>query len=119
LGAPLDEAFWLGVRGNITRFGDVGDMVQLINGPITPIVDEEDVAFIAAALASLPEAPLTADSWLAWTASLKEQTGRKGRGLFMPLRQVLTGQAHGPEMQQLLPLIGYDRVVARLTGETE
>jgi glutamyl-tRNA synthetase len=35
------------------------------------------------------------------------------------LRQVLTGQAHGPEMQQLLPLIGYDRVVARLTGETQ
>jgi glutamyl-tRNA synthetase len=116
LGAPEDEAFWLGVRGNLERFDEITDMVRLINGPVTPVVEDDDAAFIAAARDALPAAPLTADSWSAWTSALKQQTGRKGRGLFMPLRQALTGQAHGPEMQHLLPLIGYDRVMARLSG---
>ena len=35
----------------------------------------------------------------------------------MPLRLALTGQAHGPEMQHLLPLIGYDTAIARLQGQ--
>ncbi|NBR79174.1 MAG: glutamate--tRNA ligase, partial [Alphaproteobacteria bacterium] len=49
---------------------------------------------------------------------LKEQTGRKGRALFMPLRLALTGQAHGPEMQHMLALIGHARASARLAGQT-
>ena len=45
---------------------------------------------------------------------LKDKTDRKGKALFMPLRQALTGHDHGPEMKDLLPLIGHDRVVNRL-----
>ena len=116
LGAGEDEAFWLGVRGNLERFDEISDMLQLINGPITPVIEDEDSAFIATAREALPAAPLTAESWSSWTSALKQQTGRKGRALFMPLRQALTGQAHGPEMQHLLPLIGYDRAMARLSG---
>ncbi|MBE8191652.1 MAG: glutamate--tRNA ligase, partial [Alphaproteobacteria bacterium] len=62
-------------------------------------------------------APLTQSSWRDWTQALKEQTGRKGRDLFMPLRLALTGQAHGPEMKDLLPLIGYQKSVLRLEGK--
>ena len=119
LGAPEDEAFWLGVRGNLERFDEISDMLRLIHGPITPVIDDEDSAFVAAAREALPAAPLTAESWSSWTSELKQQTGRKGRALFMPLRQALTGQAHGPEMQHLLPLIGYDRAMARLSGSGE
>lgn len=119
LGAPEEEAFWLGVRGNLNRFNEISDMLRLINGPISPVIEAEDSAFIAAAREALPAAPLTADSWSSWTATLKQETGRKGRALFMPLRQALTGQAHGPEMQHLLPLIGYDRAMARLSGSGE
>ncbi len=32
-------------------------------------------------------------------------TGRKGKGLFMPLRKALTGQAHGPDMSDVMPLL--------------
>ena len=48
---------------------------------------------------------------------LQEETGRKGKDLFMPLRTTLTGRHEGPEMKVLLPLIGRERVVARLQGE--
>ncbi|MEC8643384.1 MAG: glutamate--tRNA ligase, partial [Pseudomonadota bacterium] len=53
-----------------------------------------------------------------WTKSVGAATGAKGRGLFMPIRLALTGQARGPEIAPLLPFIGRERIVARLRGET-
>ena len=54
--------------------------------------------------------------WSALTSTLKETTGRKGKPLFLPLRQALTGHDHGPEMAALLPLIGREAAVARLNA---
>ncbi len=45
---------------------------------------------------------------------VKQDTGAKGKALFMPLRVALTGEQHGPELPLLLPLIGEDRARARL-----
>jgi hypothetical protein len=47
---------------------------------------------------------------------VKGRTGAKGKALFMPLRRAITGRDHGPELAALLPLIGYDKVAARLSG---
>jgi len=114
IGAPARADFWEAMRGNIEKFADMQNIMALINGPITPVVDAEDGDFIAQARALLPDAPLDMQSWSVWTGRLKDETGRKGRGLFMPLRMALTGQSHGPEMQHLLYYIGYDEAVARL-----
>lgn len=119
MGAPEAAEFWDGIKGNLTRFSDVQEILRLINGPVTPVIEEADKDYIAAALEAMPQGDLDEASWSQWTQSLKESTGRKGRALFMPLRQALTGQAHGPEMQHLLPLIGYDKAVARLQGREE
>ena len=61
---------------------------------------------------------LGADAWSVWTTAVKERTGAKGKALFMPLRLILTGQAHGPDMATLTPLIGRARIARRLAGET-
>ena len=114
IGAPAQAGFWEAMRGNIEKFADMRNIMALINGPITPVVDAGDGDFIAQARALLPDAPFDAQSWSVWTERLKDETGRKGRGLFMPLRMALTGQSHGPEMQHLLYHTGYDEVVARL-----
>jgi glutamyl-tRNA synthetase len=53
----------------------------------------------------LPDMPFDGGTWAAWTAAVKEATGRKGRGLFRPLRLALTGQEHGPEMAAVMPLL--------------
>lgn len=45
---------------------------------------------------------------------LKQDSGTKGKALFMPLRAALTGQTHGPEMAKLLPLMGIERAQRRL-----
>jgi len=116
LGIQCEEGLWNAVHANITRLTDVRDWQEIIGGTITSAVADEDREFIAAASAALPGGDLTAESWNAWTVALKEQTGRKGKGLFMPLRRAITGQDHGPEMGPLLPLIGRDRILGRLVG---
>ena len=114
LGVDLGEGFWEAVKPNLTKFADVADMAKIVTGPVTPVI--EDAAFAAAALEVLPEV-IDAGAWSAWTAAVKEKTGAKGKGLFMPLRLALTGQAHGPDMAAMAPLIGREAIVRRLKGE--
>ena len=57
---------------------------------------------------------ITDNTWLEWTNELKVKYNRKGRDLFMPLRQALTGLNKGPEMAKLIILLGSDKAKARL-----
>ena len=109
-----DEAFWSVVRENCSLLPEVAGWVETVFGDVTSLVDAEDKDFIATAAKPLPEGELTGDSWSAWANAVKAETGRKGRGLFMPLRKALTGQEHGPDMSAILPLIGRERALARL-----
>ncbi|MDR5651044.1 glutamate--tRNA ligase [Ruixingdingia sedimenti] len=107
LGVPdaLAEPFWNAVKGNITVLDDLGPWAALVMNGAEPAVAPEDADFIKAALALLPAGPLDGGSWGQWTAAVKEATGRKGKGLFLPLRRALTGRDSGPEMADLLPLM--------------
>lgn len=107
LGVPADkaEAFWAVASKNIDKLSDLGHWADLVLNGAEPVIEPDDAEFIATAMALLPEPPFTAETWGAWTAKVKEATGRKGKGLFMPLRKALTGQAHGPEMAELMPLL--------------
>lgn len=107
LGIPAAqaEAFWRVASHNIDRLDDLGHWADLCLNGAEPVIEPEDAEFVATALALLPEPPFGPETWGEWTAQVKAATGRKGRGLFMPLRKALTGQAHGPEMADLLPLL--------------
>ena len=107
IGVPADkaEAFWTVMRDNIETLGDLDAWWALCRDGADPVIEDEDRAFVAEAMTLLPEAPFGADTWSVWTGAVKEATGRKGRGLFMPLRKALTGQAHGPDMAALMPLL--------------
>lgn len=107
IGVPADLAngFWTVMRDNIETLGDLDAWWALCRDGAEPVIEDEDREFVAEAVAMLPEAPFGADTWSAWTGAVKAATGRKGRGLFMPLRKALTGQAHGPDMAALMPLL--------------
>ena len=113
LHADLGELFWDTVKMNLHLFAEVKDWAQIVAGDITPRI--EDPAFAAKALELLP-ADYGRDSWQAWSAAIKEATGAKGKTLFMPLRQALTGMDHGPDMGALSFLIGRDKIAQRLKG---
>jgi glutamyl-tRNA synthetase len=115
LDADAGEAFWLAVRGNLTKVQDAVEWARVVSGPVTPVI--EDKAFIEAATNVLPPTPWDAATWKAWTEAVKTATGVKGKALFMPLRLALTGLDHGPELGALLPLIGPERAKARLSGQ--
>ncbi|WP_394225340.1 glutamate--tRNA ligase [Paracoccus marcusii] len=107
LGVPDDQAerFWRVASQNITRLDDLGDWWRIFSEGAEPQIDPEDADFIAQAMTLLPAGPFTDATWGEWTAAVKEATGRKGKGLFMPLRKAVTGQAHGPDMSDVMPLL--------------
>ena len=110
----VDANFWNNVKANLTKVKDVRDWVHVTSESVEPNVAAEDKDYIKTALDNLPAGEFDGTSWGAWTSILKDKTDRKGRGLFMPLRQALTGMDHGPEMDKMLVLLGRDRVERRL-----
>lgn len=112
LPAGMDEAGWHAVRPNLTNLGEVAEWWRLVTGPIDCVeFSAEDRSFLAQAAQLLSWGD---DPWHGLTAALKEASGRKGKALFLPLRQALTGMDHGPDMKELLPLIGEGEARARL-----
>jgi glutamyl-tRNA synthetase len=88
--------------------------MHITNDKIDTNVETEDKDYIKTALEHFPKGEVTPDTWGEWTTALKDATDRKGKSLFMPLRQALTGMSHGPEMDKMLLLLGRDRAVRRL-----
>ncbi|MTH64323.1 glutamate--tRNA ligase [Paracoccus shanxieyensis] len=107
LGVPADmaERFWRVASQNITRLDDLGAWWDIFSKGADPQIDAEDADFVAQAMTMLPPPPYTDATWGEFTAAVKQATGRKGKGLFMPLRKALTGQAHGPDMSDVMPLL--------------
>jgi glutamyl-tRNA synthetase len=102
VGLPADAVAWRGV----------------VSGELEPLGPDEQ-RIIAAAGAEFFSAALIAydqtnGELKLLTQQLKQQTGRKGPDLFMPLRVALTGRAHGPELALLLKLIAPDTARRRL-----
>jgi glutamyl-tRNA synthetase len=108
------ESFWLAVRGNLDLLSEARGWWDVVAGTIVPPVMEGEQDFLRAALDALPAEPWSNAVWADWTGALKEATGRKGKALFLPLRLALTGEDHGPELRDLLPLMGRARVAERL-----
>jgi glutamyl-tRNA synthetase len=110
------EAFWNAVRSNVIRVADAATWWRVVEGPVLPVISDHALATTAKSL--LPQEPWNETTWKSWAGAIQKATGVKGRALFMPLRQALTGLDHGPELAALLPLIGRDRASARLHGQT-
>lgn len=114
---PKAEPFWLAVRANIEKLADCASWWQIVTeGPRKVEFDEADGSFLRVAFDHLPSEPWDGMTWKIWTDRLKEQTGRKGKQLFMPLRLALTGLDRGPELADLLPIIGREETLARRPG---
>ncbi len=107
LGVPDAQAerFWTVTRDNIETMNDLKPWWEMFRDGADPVIEDEDTAFVAQAMTLLPEGAFDDQTWSTWTAAVKDATGRKGRGLFRPLRLALTGQEHGPEMAHVMPLL--------------
>lgn len=112
----MTEVAWEAIRPNLAHIGEAADWWRVVTGPITaPEADPETRAFLDQAATVAAGIDWASDPWSALTATLKDATGRKGKALFLPLRQALTGMDHGPDMKALLPLIGQAEAIGRLS----
>ena len=107
---------WAAIRPNLSSVAEAADWWAVVEGPVQPLTEADDRDFLARAAALAEEIDWAGDPWHALTGALKAESGRKGKPLFLPLRRALTGRDHGPDMAQLLPLIGRERAVERLSA---
>jgi glutamyl-tRNA synthetase len=117
LGISGDQAepFWNAVRGNLDRLHDAADWWKLVKeGPgEEPELSDKDREFVREAFDLLPPEPWDGGVWSGWIDEVKRSTNRKGKALFMPLRLAITGRPSGPELADLLPLLGREGTLAR------
>jgi glutamyl-tRNA synthetase len=126
--SSADVRAWLGgedaaefvelVRHNVILPTDAIPWRAVVQGDLAPLGVEEQRVVAAAGSEFFSAAgdafEQSGGDLKALTQRLKERTGRKGPDLFMPLRVALTGQAHGPELAQLIKLMSPDTVRRRL-----
>ena len=112
---PITPEFWQQIRVNLTQLSDAKSWWELVANPVTPLIEEE--AYCAQAAELLPEGEWDVHTWPAFIERVKQETGRKGKMLFMPLRLALTARSDGPEMPVMFQLLGREKVYRRLRGE--
>jgi glutamyl-tRNA synthetase len=116
LPAGMGEAAWEAIRPNLEHISEAADWWRIVTGPVAaPALEDADRLYLDIA----HEIALTIDwsegPWIQLCNAIKANVpSRKGKALFLPLRQALTGMDHGPDMAALLPLIGRERALERL-----
>lgn len=118
ISSEITEDFWNVARANIENIEQVEDWWKICKNPVKADLSADDREFLQAIADLLPTGEFDVNSWSLWLNAIKadkQKVGdRKGKTLFMPIRKALTGMEHGPELKDLLPLIGRETVLTRL-----
>ena len=108
----IDEKFWNTIRSNLETVEGIKQWSDIVFD--SKLIEAEDREYIKSAMELIPDDPWDENTWELWTSAIKEKTGRKGKELFLPLREAFTGMSHGPEMKLLIQLIGREKILERV-----
>ena len=108
----IDEKFWNTIRSNLETVEGIKQWSDIVFD--SKLIEAEDKEYIKSAIELIPDDPWDENTWELWTSAIKEKTGRKGKELFLPLREAFTGMKHGPEMKLLIQLIGREKILERV-----
>ena len=108
----IDEKFWTAIRGNLNTVEEIKQWTDIVFD--SAIIEPKDKEFISLAIDLIHDDPWDDDTWDKWTVAIKEKTNRKGKELFLPLREAFTGLSQGPEMKKLIQLIGRSKIIERV-----
>ena len=92
-------------RANISD--DAKEVLQ--NADCHPVISEFESELKAAE-------DLSSQNIMAIQKGIGKKLSVKGKGLFMPIRAVVTGQTHGPELAKIISLLGKDAVLERISS---
>ncbi|WAM36701.1 glutamate--tRNA ligase [Caldicellulosiruptor acetigenus] len=80
----------------VLKWEHVKDLINVFENKITQLND------------------LSSENIKALFKEIQKETGYKGKNLFMPIRVVLTGKTHGPELVEIIEIVGKENILKRL-----
>jgi nondiscriminating glutamyl-tRNA synthetase len=111
-------------RGGIDHLSQITGTVDLFLDDEIRFEDEQaeemiGLEHVPAMLRVFKEKALALDELVAGEVkglfkAVQKETGIKGKNLFMPTRVALTGQVHGPEMADIIEILGKEKVARRI-----
>lgn len=104
--------FWSLMQKNVRKLYDIKEWWTICYGHKS--FKESNTNLLEAAEHFLPLEPWDETTFKTWMDEVKQDTGLKGKDLFKPIRNALTGQEHGPELKDLILLMGRLKVLNRL-----
>ncbi|TDT51263.1 glutamate--tRNA ligase [Fonticella tunisiensis] len=112
------------VKDGLPYVGDIvnhvgiffGDEVRLENEEAAEVLKQEHVsALLDEFLNMIKEAEeVNLEFAQGLFKELRKKTGVKGKALFMPVRVAITGQVHGPELVNIIDIMGKDKLIKRI-----
>ena len=102
--APEKAAFVFEEMPEITE----ENLLEILSGEQVP----ELIAALEEEIGAMEEVDL--DSAKGLMKKIQKSTGIKGKNLFMPTRILITGMEHGPELANIIYLLGKEKILNRL-----
>lgn len=111
--------FWETIKSNVMFPADICEWQKILfTSQFTlteenkTILKESGVNFFESAVKIVQN---TGDNYSALKEGLQLQLGLKGKQLFQPLRVALTGKIHGPELENIMKLLGEKEILKRFS----
>lgn len=94
----------------------VGETVEIEDEKVLEILKGETVETVLTAFKGIVESSEGVDAELAKTIfkAVQKETGVKGKNLFMPVRAAVSGEGHGPDMGDVLVVLGKETILKRI-----
>ncbi len=105
------------LRKSCDLLSDIGGLIGIfldeVSEPDTDadaMLKTDEGRLVVAAARDLFQSELNAKNFASSLVNrVKENTALKGKSLFMPLRAIITGKQKGPELDQSMPVIGFEK----------
>ena len=112
----ISEKLWSALKANINFLHEIKEWVAICEEEFRFANKEEDKEFLRQASSLLPSNTADENCWNLWLTEIKQNSPRKGKELFMPIRLALSGKEHGPELKNLVNLISRNEIISRLSN---
>lgn len=99
------------IKGNLVTLAQCADYMRMFLGDVPPVTN--GLFKILHNLFSKTD-DLTPESIKGIFANAQKASGVTGKEFYMPIRLALTGTGEGPELADIIPLIGKEKILERL-----
>ena len=111
----ITKEFWNAIKSNIESLNDLDIWFEIIYSKnFDSKISDEDLKIIQIAIECLPQ-NIEENTWSVWTEKISKKSGiKKGKKIFLVLRNAITGLNDGPEMKLIIQLLERKEIINRL-----